>query len=152
MKSPLVFCLLLLVAGSVAASSLARAEEPPTRMQARIVQPSDQNVPLAPQLTPEERALQAVQEEARVAVAELAKSMAGLPDGPALRALERKVEQTKRDYRVQFLQVKADFARKRGDLAAMHQAEDLIDRILHPRPATPASAVQRQAPEKGGRP
>ena len=103
--------------------------------------------------TAEERALLAVQEEGRTQVQALVEGMKGLPDGPALRALQHKVEDVKRDSRVAFLRVKADFARRRGDLAAAHEAEDLIDAMLHPRAATHAT-VARPAPDKaqGGRP
>ena len=109
-------------------------------------------VATAPRLTAEQRAIVAVQEEGRRQVESLVKSMAGLPDGPVLRALELKVEQIKRDEQVQCLRVHAQFALQRGDLAAAHEAEGLIDLILHPRPVTPVANTRNVPAREGGRP
>jgi len=108
-----------------------------------------------PALTAEEKALFAVEEEGRLQVDALVKSMAGLPDGPVLRALERKVEEVKQDGRIQFLQVKVQFARQRGDLATAQQAEQMIDLILNPpKPASAPGARPEtdRARKEAGRP
>jgi len=86
--------------------------------------------------SPEELALLDVQNQARVAVAALTAAMAGLNDGPELRALQQRVLDTKRDAEVRFLRVKAQFARNRGDLAAAQAAEDRVEAILHPKAPT----------------
>lgn len=119
------------------------------------VSPAPAATPRAPRLTAEQKALLAVQEEGRTQVAALVRTMAGLPDGPALRALEQKVQAVKQDTRVRFLRVKIAYALERGDLATAHEAEQIIDRMLHPRPAV-ARAVTRPEPGRtageGGRP
>ncbi|MBI5708759.1 MAG: hypothetical protein HZC42_00390 [Candidatus Eisenbacteria bacterium] len=105
-----------------------------------------------PPLTAEEKALLAVEEQNQAQVEALVKSMAGLPDGPALRALERKIEQVKREGQLQFLRVKVQFARQRGDLAAAHEAERMINLILNPPPATPGTVARPEPGKEGGRP
>jgi hypothetical protein len=119
------------------------------------VAPAPSAAPRAPRLTAEQKALLAVQDEGRARVAELVRTMAGLPDGPALRALEQKVHAVKQEARIQFLRVKIAYALERGDLATAHEAEQIIDRMLHPRPAV-ARAVTRPEPGRtageGGRP
>ncbi len=108
-----------------------------------------------PRLSTEERAILAVQEESRLEVQALVKSMAGLPDGPVLRALELKVEQIKRDGQVQCLRIRSQFALQRGDLAAAREAQDLIELILHPRPVTPVATTRsgsERTEKEGGRP
>jgi hypothetical protein len=105
--------------------------------------------------TAEEKALRAVEEEGQAQVEALVKSMQDLQDGPALRALQRKVEEVKQAQHVEFLRVKERFARERGDLATAREAQRLIEAILNP-PKPAAAPAVRQAPEKkvqeGGRP
>lgn len=109
-----------------------------------------------PPLTAEEQALLTVQEQNQAQVEALVKNMTGLPDGPALRALERKIEQVKREGQVQFLRVKVQFARQRGDLAAAHESERMIELILNPPPPTPGTIARpepaRETRKEGGRP
>ncbi len=106
-----------------------------------------------PPLTAEEKALSAVEDEGRAQVDALVKSMAGLPDGPALRALERKVEEIKQASRIRFLEVKVQFARQRGDLAAAREAEQMIHLILNPpKPAVAPNTRPETVRKEGGRP
>jgi hypothetical protein len=128
----------------------ARAADP--RMDGGPAAGRSPGVATTPRLTAEQRAIVAVQEEGRRQVESLVKSMAGLPDGPVLRALELKVEQLKRDEQVQCLRIRAQFALQRGDLAAAHEAEGLIDLILHPRPVTPVANTRSVPTREGGRP
>lgn len=145
-------CVLVLIAAAALAAAVTKPVTSARPMSAAPV-PTQQIV--HPPLSPEERALLAVQEEGRTQVQTLLESMRGVSDGPALRALQQKVETIKRDTRVAFLRVTADFARRRGDLAAAHEAEDLAEAILHPAPVT-TTGVVRPVPEKerleGGRP
>jgi hypothetical protein len=102
-------------------------------------------------LTAEEQVLVDVQEQGRRQVAELVATAKDLPDGPARRALERKVEEVKKQNRVDFLRVKVRFARERGDLAAAQEAEQRIELILNPpKPPAVAPAAREKAPRGEG--
>jgi hypothetical protein len=104
--------------------------------------------------TAEEQALFELGEATRARVEELVRGMTGLPDGPVLRALQRKVEEVKQQERLEFLGIKLDFARRRGDLATAQECERLIERILNPpAPAvSPDSRALERARQEGGRP
>ena len=115
---------------TLAPAAAPAADEAKPAAKAALVAPG--TTAPRPVLTAEEKALLAVEEESRRQVDALVKSMVGLPDGPALRALERKVEEVKQADRVQFLRVKVQFAHQRGDLAAAHEAQQMIDLILNP--------------------
>ena len=138
---------------TLAPAAASAADEAKPVAKAALVAPGT-TVP-RPVLTAEEKALLAVEEEGRLQVDALVKSMAGLPDGPALRALERKVEEVKQADRVQFLRVKVQFAHQRGDLAAAHEAEQMIELILNP-PKPAYAPVARpetdRARKEAGRP
>jgi len=95
--------------------------------------------------TPEERALADLDTETHQAVDALVVAMNGLQDGPDLRALQMKLVQTKVDFEVKSLRIKAQYARARGDIVSAGTAEDRIDAILHPKPAAPV-ASQRPVP------
>ena len=138
--------LLGLVVAARAASPATADERQPATQAGRADAGSAALAPRAP-LTAEERALLDVQDEARQSVEAVTHSMRGLPDGPALRALQLKVVQVKRDAEIKFLHVKAQFARSRGDLAAAREAEDRAEAILHPRPTVPVR-LDRPVPEK----
>jgi hypothetical protein len=97
-------------------------------------------------MTKEGASIFKIREDTRLQVEDLVKRMAGLPDGPALRALQGKVQELKQDCRLRVLRTKADFARQRGDLRAAGEVDNLIEQILHPRPA-PSTTVQRQPPD-----
>jgi Skp family chaperone for outer membrane proteins len=160
MSRPVTLPLLLALALVALAPAAAAADEaaPVTRATAIAPTPA-RGVPAAraerAPRTAEEKALRAVEEDGRTRVESLVKSMQGLQDGPALRALQHKVEEVKQAQEVQFLQVKARFARERGDLATAQEAQRLIDLILNP-PKPVAAPALRQQPEKqlpeGGRP
>jgi hypothetical protein len=105
-------------------------------------------------VTAEEKALRELEESSRNAVDELVRSMTGMPDGPVLRALQHKVEEVKRNHRVDFLRLKQQFARQRGDLAAAQEYQRLVDLILNPpKPlAVPDSRAQERWRTEGGQP
>ncbi len=133
----------------------ATTQAQPFKAGERASAPAAQQT-VKPPLTAEEKALLAIEEEGRQEVLELVKSLEGMPDGPARRALERKAVQLKRDHYVRLLRAKVDFARARGDFAAVQQGEAIISSILNPRPAASAT-VARPAPDQarvkeGGRP
>jgi hypothetical protein len=147
----LALALVLLVPAVAAADDAA----PVTKAVPVVATPAGAVPVVRAPLTPEQKALRAVEEDGRTQVEALVKSMEGLQDGPALRALLRKVEEVKQAQEVQFLQVKVRFARERGDLAAAQEAQRRIDLILNP-PRPVAAPALRQQPEKqlkeGGRP
>lgn len=148
---PFIASVMLLLAPAVASAD----EQTAPATAATVVAPERTQAPLvrAP-VTAEEKALRALDEEALARVRELVRSMTGLPDGPALRELQRKVEDVKRDHRVSFLRVKLQFARQRGDLATAQECEQRIERILNPpRPtAIPDARARERTRETGGRP
>ncbi len=142
----LALSLIVLLPAAVRADAEVKAtagQAAPASGEARVARPP---------LTAEEKALLAVQEQNQAQIEALVKSMAGLPDGPALRALERKIEQVKREGQVQFLRVKVQFARQRGDLAAAHESERMIELILNPPPTTPGTIARPEPGKEGGRP
>ena len=147
----------LVLALALAAPALA-GDEPRTGgapVEARAVAPAAGEVKRAPR-TAEEQALVDVREATAKQVKELLASMEGLPDGPALRALQLKVVELKRDGDLQFLRTKAQFARQRGDLAAAQTLEARILAITNPPARKAAATVSRPAPgttaTEGGRP
>ncbi len=149
--------LLLAIALLALAPAAASAQAAPRATKAAVVapQPTASAPVQRPPLTAEEKALRAVEEDGRIQVEALVKSMQGLPDGPALRALERKVEDVKKASRVGFLRVKVQFARQRGDLAGAQEAQRQIELILNPpKPAlAPIAPASRERIEKeGGQP
>jgi hypothetical protein len=98
----------------------------------------------------EEQALFAVLEQGRQQVADLVATARDLPDGPARRALELKVLEIKRQNRVEFLRVKAQFARTRGDFAAASDLDRRIELLLNPPKPSATPAVQEKAPPREG--
>jgi len=151
----LALALLILVPVVVRAADEVR---PVTKAASVVARPGvTEAAPRAerPARTPEEKALRAVEDEGQAQVEALVKSMQGLQDGPVLRALQRKVEEVKQAQHLEFLRVKARFARERGDLATIKEAERLIQAILNP-PKPVATPAVRQTPDKnvqeGGRP
>jgi hypothetical protein len=160
MSRSVILPLLLALALVALVPAVAAAEDaaPVTKAVPVLATPTGA-APAAPvvrvPLTPEQQALRAVEDEGRSQVEALVKSMEDLQDGPALRALLRKVEEVKQAQEVQFLQVKARFARERGDLAAAQEAQRRIELILNP-PRPVAAPALRQQPVKqlqeGGRP
>ena len=118
----------------------ARAVAPATRGAAPSALPA--RLPA----TAEERALLDLQSEGERRVAELERATQGVPDGPALRALERKVEEVMLETWANTMRARAGFARRRGDLAAAHEIEATLERVLHPLP--PAAPIARQTPDK----
>jgi hypothetical protein len=159
MSRPVTLPLLLALALVALVPTAATAEATPVTKATAVVPTPLSAAPAArverAPRTAEEKALRAVEDDGRAQVEALVKSMQGLQDGPALRALQRKVEEVKQAQEVQFLQVKVRFARERGDLAAAQEAQRMIDFILNP-PKPVAAPALRQQPEKqvkeGGRP
>lgn len=102
----------------------------------------------------EEKALFELTETTRTRIEGLVRSMIGLPDGPALRGLQQKVEELKQQERVEFLRIKLGFARQRGDLATARECERMIELILNPpKPVlAPDSRALERARQEGGRP
>jgi len=143
-----------------ASPAAARAPTAPAPARTVMIAPAPsgaaQPAPLvrARRLTAEETALVDVEEQGRRQVAELVAAAKALPDGPARRALERKVEEVKKQSRVEFLRVKVRFARERGDLAAAREAEQRIDFILNPPmpPAVAPAAREKASRGEGTRP
>jgi hypothetical protein len=116
--------------------------------------PTAPPVAVAPVLNPEEAALRAIQEEGQRQVAAIVQEMAGLQPGQALRDLQARIVQIKRDSLVQFLTARAGFDRARGDEAAALQAEKVIEQIVHPAPPPAEGGPQlpdKSAVTKGGR-
>jgi hypothetical protein len=160
MSRPLTLPLLLTLALAAVIPAAAAADEaaPVTTATEVVSTPADAapaaRVGSVPR-TAEEKALRAVEDDGRARVETLVKSLEGLQDGPVLRALLRKVEEIKQAQEVQFLQVKARFARERGDLATAQEAQQRIDFILNP-PRPVAATALRQQPDKqvkeGGQP
>ena len=145
--------LALLFLGALLHPLRARAEEADQpQAQAAPAGPTAP-VPAPPALSPEDAALQAIQEEGRLLVAAVVEQMAGLKPGPELLALQRQIEQIKRETTVRFLTARADFSRARGDEASALEAEKVIDQILHPA-ATPAETGpqprEKSVDPKGG--
>jgi hypothetical protein len=68
-------------------------------------------------------------------------------DGAARANLGRRVEQLKFDLRVQLLQTRLAFARKRGDLPAAQQIDATLAALLKP-PATSIVRTVVQHPDK----
>lgn len=144
---------------ALALASPAFADDAPrtggAAVEARPVVPAAVEVRRAPR-TAEEQALADVREATATRVKELMASMEGQPDGPALRALQLKVVELKRDGDLQFLRTKLQFARQRGDLAAVQGLEARILTITNPPARKAAATVSRPAPgattTEGGRP
>jgi hypothetical protein len=101
--------------------------------------------------TAEERALLEIRREGQHRVRDISARLHGLPDGSARRELQRRVVRLKREYEILFLRTKARFARDRGDLAAVDEIEQLMERILNPRPLGKTPGEKSPA-QKGGRP
>ncbi len=78
-----------------------------------------------PRLTAEQRALLEMSEQNRRAVAALSKDLDRAGDGPATRDLARRIEDAKRHAWAKWLYTRAEFARRRGDLASAREAEVL---------------------------
>jgi len=146
----------LVLALLLVAPAAARAEDgAPPVVRAEPVTPGETAVPVvrAPR-TAEEKELFELEEATRAQVGELVRSMTGLPDGPALRALQGKVEELKQQERLEFLRIKLRFAHQRGDLPTAHECERLIERITNPpRPvAAPDARALERARVEGSRP
>jgi hypothetical protein len=157
MSRSVILPLLLALALVALVPAVAAADDaaPVTKAVPVVATPAGAAPVVHAPLTPEQQALRAVEEDGRTQVEALVKSLEGLQDGPALRALLRKVEEVKQAQEVQFLKVKVRFARERGDLAAAQEAQRRIDLILNP-PRPVAAPALRPSPEKqlkeGGRP
>jgi hypothetical protein len=149
----------LVTLGGSASTALAQSEElkgsaqpgPAAAANAQALKLGEVRVAPVPQqvtlpLSAEEKALRAIEEEGRQQVLELTKGLEGMPDGPARRALEKKAVQLKQDNYIRLLRAKIDFARARGDFAAVQQGEAIVNAILNPHPPV-ASSVARPAPE-----
>lgn len=97
-------------------------------------------------LTPEERALLSIREDAHARVAELARRTSATADPASRYELQRQAQEIKRQAEIRFVETKISFARTRGDLAAAHELELALDRMLHPTarnvPAEPGSPVK----------
>ena len=130
-------------AGAPAARAIPamRAPAPGSAPQSTIVAP-----PRRP-MSAEEKAVLDIQEKARLDVEHLSAGLAGMHDAAAELALQKRIEQIKRDAWVHALQTHAAFARQRGDLETAMQADRTIDRLLHPRPEPPAGALP-QGPDR----
>lgn len=99
-------------------------------------------------LTPEQKALEAIREEARVQVQAIVAQIVNLPDSPARHDLMRRASEIKKQAEVRCLETKLAFAHERGDVVAIQEIETALDRMLHPTvraipPGTPG-------PVKGG--
>ncbi len=155
--SPIRTLTALALAAVLVAPALA-AESPQAggaRLDAKAAVPAVQDLARAPR-TPEELALADVRNATQARVTELLASMKGLQDGPALRALQLKVVELKREGDLQFLRTKAQFARQRGDLGAAQLLEARILAITNPparrAPALISRPVPGATPTEGGRP
>jgi hypothetical protein len=125
--------------------------EDQVKTEAKRVDPQ-QGAQSNPPLTPEQMALLSIQEEGQRQVAEVVRSMEGVPPGPALVQLQSQIVQIKMDTYVRFLTATAEFARARGDEPAALEAERIIEQVLHPQaPAEPAAPQPREkAAQEGG--
>lgn len=113
------------------------------------VQPGPGTIPSgskAIRLTPEEQALLAIRENAQARVTDLALRAASTTDPGARLELQRQAVEIKQQAQIRFLETKIAFALDRGDLAAVHELEMGLERLLHPPartvPAEPASPVK----------
>jgi hypothetical protein len=147
--------------GGLSAMAFAQSEEPKgsakpgpaAAASAATLKPGEVRIAPLPQpmprppLSAEEKALVAIEEEGRQQVLELMKSIEAMPDGLARRAMLKKAVQLKQDNYLKLLRTKVDFARTRGDFAAVRQGEAIITAILTPRPVL-SPTVARPLPEK----
>lgn len=145
--------LAVVLAAPAFAADEPRSGAAPAEVKAAV--PAVQELRRAPR-TPEELALADVRTATQERVKELVASMEGLQDGPALRALQLKVVEVKREGDLQFLRTKAQFARQRGDLATAQTIEARILAITNPPVRRAPVMVSRPAPgttpSEGGRP
>jgi hypothetical protein len=74
----------------------------------------------------EERALLRILDEGRREVEALARALDGLPDGPACRALQRRIAELKLETRARLLRTRAGFALARGDLDDTRECERVL--------------------------
>ena len=98
------------------------------------------------EVPPGERALLQIEQDGQARVAELAKQMRGLPEGPQLRELQARAERTKLDTFASLLAAQASLARARGDEPRAQAAERALDLLLHPAHAAPRNVAA--VPEK----
>jgi len=93
-------------------------------------------------------ALRGIEQDTQQRVAVLHRRLAGLDEGPARRALERQIMQTKMDGRVALLRAQLQFAREPGDALRAVEIERALAPLVNPRPRAAASAGSntKQAP------
>jgi hypothetical protein len=105
----------------------------------------------APKLSPEMRALLEIEESGRQQVQELAKSLAGLPEGPVREAVQKRIAAAKLDTRVRILRARSQLALGRGDVAAAAECDRAVSRLTAPaRPSNAAPANDRVKAAIGG--
>jgi len=146
---PVRLALCAICALAAAAPAASRAAAPPPARSRPAATPARS----APPYTPDERALLALEANGRARVAEIVRRMQGLPEGPALRALEDQAEAVKRDTRMALLAEQSRQARARGDEARARLADAALDLLRHPEHAAPASITpvpEKPVPAKGG--
>jgi hypothetical protein len=146
----------LFAVAALAGTVGAQAPAAPERSQTRVIAvpeasklPEEAAPPILAPRTPHQRAIAEVQEQGRLKVRELVAAMEALADGPALEALQRKVEQTKRETRLTILRMHVAHAREIGDLALAAEAQRQVDLMLDP-PKPVVAKVSRPAPDAAG--
>jgi len=136
--------LLVLVAGAALAGSTAKTTaKPAAGVSAPTAAPTLLQAAPAPAttdakrpaLTTDQKALEDIMQRGQAEVATLVQGLQSMPLGPAREGIERKIVEAKLRYRVEFLRTLAGQQRVRGDLAAALTTDDIVEQLLHPKPA-----------------
>ena len=114
-----------------------------------LLKPNQVDVPpgAGRSMSPVARAIFEANTSAIFQMESLIRSIAVLEEGPAREALQKKAVALKRQHRLQILEIKADFARQRGDLEELRLAEFLISRMKTPTKFN-GGLISRPAPAK----
>lgn len=99
-------------------------------------------------LTPEQKAIEEIREEARIQVAALSARILATPDGPGPFELLRQTEEIKIRADVRCLETRLAFAHARSDLEAVREIQAALESRL--RPTVRAIPSGAEKPVKGG--
>jgi hypothetical protein len=101
-------------------------------------------------LSAEQLALEAIREEGREQVRELAHQIKNTIDPQLRHALRVRAAEIKTETRLRFLRAKIEFARERGDLLTERQALAAIENIESPPKPVPSFHIRKAPGERSG--